>query len=65
MVAGFPKNTLAAYRHAITMGFNPERPRDDLAELVRLGVNGILTDVPELFRDLLAAPTSALGPPCH
>jgi glycerophosphoryl diester phosphodiesterase len=34
---------------------NPERPREDLAELVRLGVNGILTDVPELLRDLLAA----------
>lgn len=44
---------------------NPERPRDDLAELVRLGVNGILTDVPELLRDLLAAPAAALGPPCH
>jgi glycerophosphoryl diester phosphodiesterase len=34
---------------------DPERPREDLAELVRLGVNGILTDVPELLRDLLAA----------
>jgi glycerophosphoryl diester phosphodiesterase len=34
---------------------NPDYPRDDLAELVRLGVNGILTDVPELLRDLLAA----------
>jgi glycerophosphoryl diester phosphodiesterase len=33
----------------------PERPREDLAELVRLGVNGILTYVPELLRDLLAA----------
>jgi glycerophosphoryl diester phosphodiesterase len=40
---------------------NPERPRDDLAELVRLGVNGILTDVPELLRDLLAAPTAVTG----
>lgn len=38
---------------------NPERPRDDLAELVRLGVNGILTDVPELLRGLLAAPAAA------
>ncbi len=34
---------------------NPDRPGEDLAELVRLGVNGILTDVPELLRDLLAA----------
>jgi glycerophosphoryl diester phosphodiesterase len=34
---------------------NPEQPGEDLAELVRLGVNGILTDVPELLRDLLAA----------
>jgi len=34
---------------------NPERPREDLAELVRLGVNGVLTDVPDLLRDLLAA----------
>ena len=38
---------------------NPEQPRDDLAELVRLGVNGILTDVPELLRDLLAVPGRA------
>lgn len=38
---------------------NPDRPGDDLAELVRLGVNGILTDVPELLRDLLAAPSQA------
>jgi glycerophosphoryl diester phosphodiesterase len=33
---------------------NPDHPEEDLAELVRLGVNGILTDVPELLRDLLA-----------
>jgi glycerophosphoryl diester phosphodiesterase len=32
---------------------SPERPREDLAELVRLGVNGVLTDVPDLLRDLL------------
>jgi hypothetical protein len=36
---------------------SPERPREDLAELVRLGVNGILTDVPELLREVLAART--------
>jgi glycerophosphoryl diester phosphodiesterase len=36
---------------------SPERPREDLAELVRLGVNGVLTDVPELLRDMLAART--------
>lgn len=36
---------------------SPERPREDLAELVRLGVNGVLTDVPELLRELLAAHT--------
>jgi glycerophosphoryl diester phosphodiesterase len=34
---------------------DPEQPREDLAELVRLGVNGVLTDVPELLRELLAA----------
>ncbi len=33
---------------------NPDRPSEDLAELVRLGVNGILTDVPDLLRDVLA-----------
>ena len=34
---------------------SPEHPREDLSQLVRLGVNGIITDVPELLRDLLAA----------
>ena len=34
---------------------SPERPREDLSQLVRLGVNGIITDVPEFLRDLLAA----------
>jgi glycerophosphoryl diester phosphodiesterase len=34
---------------------DPEHPRDDLNELVRLGVNGIITDVPELCRDVLSA----------
>jgi glycerophosphoryl diester phosphodiesterase len=34
---------------------SPERPREDLAELLRLGVSGVLTDVPDLLRDLLAA----------
>ncbi len=37
---------------------SPERPRQDLAELVRLSVNGVLTDVPELLREVLAARTS-------
>jgi glycerophosphoryl diester phosphodiesterase len=32
---------------------SPEHPREDLTELVRLGVNGIITDVPELLRDIL------------
>jgi glycerophosphoryl diester phosphodiesterase len=32
---------------------SPEHPREDLSELVRLGVNGIITDVPELLRDIL------------
>lgn len=36
---------------------SPERPREDLAELVRLGVNGVLTDVPDLLREVLAART--------
>ncbi len=39
---------------------NPERPRDERAELLRLGVNGILTDIPETLRDLLAAPRDRL-----
>jgi glycerophosphoryl diester phosphodiesterase len=34
---------------------SPDRPREDLAELVRLGVSGILTDVPDLLREVLAA----------
>lgn len=34
---------------------DPEHPREDLAELIRLGVNGIMTDVPELCRDVIAA----------
>jgi len=34
---------------------DPEHPREDLSELIRLGVNGIITDVPELTRDLLSA----------
>jgi glycerophosphoryl diester phosphodiesterase len=36
---------------------SPERPREDLAELVRLGVNGVLTDVPDLLREVLTART--------
>jgi glycerophosphoryl diester phosphodiesterase len=36
---------------------SPERPRKDLAELVRLGVNGVLTDVPDLLREVLTART--------
>lgn len=32
---------------------SPEHPREDLSELVRLGVNGIITDVPELLREIL------------
>ena len=38
---------------------DPERPREELAELVRLGVNGILTDVPETLRDVLATSSGA------
>jgi glycerophosphoryl diester phosphodiesterase len=34
---------------------DPDHPREDLRELIRLGVNGIITDVPELCRDVLAA----------
>jgi glycerophosphoryl diester phosphodiesterase len=34
---------------------SPEHPREDLSELVRLGVNGIITNLPELLRDVLAA----------
>lgn len=32
---------------------SPEHPREDLTELVRLGVNGIITDVPELLTEIL------------
>jgi glycerophosphoryl diester phosphodiesterase len=38
---------------------DPERPRDELAELVRLGTNGILTDIPETLRDVLATSSQA------
>src|SRR5258708_14719912 len=34
---------------------DPAHPREDLDELVRLGVNGIITDVPELCMDVLSA----------
>lgn len=36
---------------------SPDHPCDDLAELVRLGIDGIITDLPELLRDVLAAGT--------
>ena len=41
---------------------DPERPRDDLKELIRLGVNGIVTDVPELTRELLSASLRCVRP---
>jgi glycerophosphoryl diester phosphodiesterase len=34
---------------------SPEHPREDLAELVRLGIDGIITNLPELLRDVLTA----------
>jgi glycerophosphoryl diester phosphodiesterase len=34
---------------------SPEHPLEDLAKLVRLGVDGIITNLPELLRDVLAA----------
>ncbi|HEX5117313.1 MAG TPA: hypothetical protein VFW65_19150 [Pseudonocardiaceae bacterium] len=37
---------------------SPEHPREDLGELVRLGVDGIITNLPDLLRDVLAAGTS-------
>lgn len=37
---------------------SPQRPREDLGELVRLGVDGIITNLPEMLRDVLAAGTS-------
>lgn len=33
---------------------DPKHPLEDINELIRLGVNGIMTDVPELCRDALA-----------
>ena len=41
---------------------DPERPCDDLKELIRLGVNGIVTDVPELTRELLSASLRCVRP---
>ncbi len=34
---------------------SPEHPREDLTELVRLGTDGIITNLPELLQDVLAA----------
>jgi glycerophosphoryl diester phosphodiesterase len=34
---------------------SPEHPREDLTELVRLGADGIITNLPGLLRDVLAA----------
>ena len=34
---------------------DPDHPREDLGELIRLGVDGIITDVPELCREVLSA----------
>lgn len=42
---------------------SPEHPREDLSELVRLGVNGIITDVPELLRDILKQSNDHPGGP--
>ena len=33
---------------------DPARPREELRELIRLGVDGIITDLPELCRDVLS-----------
>lgn len=33
---------------------DPDHPHEDLSELIRLGVNGIITDLPELTRELLS-----------
>jgi glycerophosphoryl diester phosphodiesterase len=34
---------------------SPDHPREDLTELVRLGTDGIITNLPELLRDVLTA----------
>lgn len=34
---------------------SPDHPREDLTGLVRLGIDGIITNLPELLRDVLAA----------
>jgi glycerophosphoryl diester phosphodiesterase len=34
---------------------SPDHPREDLAELVRLGTDGIITNLPELLQDVLGA----------
>jgi glycerophosphoryl diester phosphodiesterase len=34
---------------------SPEHPREDLTELVRLGIDGVITNLPELLRDVLAS----------
>jgi glycerophosphoryl diester phosphodiesterase len=33
---------------------NPEKPDEDLRELIKLGVNGIITNLPQLLADILA-----------
>jgi glycerophosphoryl diester phosphodiesterase len=40
---------------------DPDHPREDLAELVRLGVSGVLTDVPDLLGEVLAARAAERG----
>jgi hypothetical protein len=40
---------------------DPDRPREDLAELIRLGVSGVLTDVPDMLREVLAARQGTAG----
>jgi hypothetical protein len=42
---------------------SPDHPREDLTELIGLGVNGIITNLPELLRDVLAARATALRQP--
>jgi glycerophosphoryl diester phosphodiesterase len=43
---------------------SPDHPREDLTELVRLGIDGVITNLPELLRDVLASrpPEPAPGP---
>ena len=58
IIPGYPENTLAAFRQAIKHGAEvieiDLRGTKYLEKLIKLGVNGILSDLPEVMNKLLA-----------